>query len=74
MDDDVGQLARLARLGQGDHDVARADHAEVAVAGLVGVDEEGGRAGGGQGGGDLAADMAGLADPAADHPAPRRRP
>ena len=34
---------------------------DVAVAGLAGMHEEGGRAGAGQRGGDLAADVAGLA-------------
>ena len=38
------------------------DHAEIAVAGLGGMDEERRRAGGGKGRGDLAADMADLAD------------
>ena len=36
------------------------------MAGLGGVDEEGGRAGGGEGGGDLARDVAGLAQPSDD--------
>ena len=71
--DDVGQLARLAGLGQRQDHVVRADHAEVAVAGLGGMDEEGRRAGGGEGGGDLARHVAGLAHAGADDPALRRR-
>ena len=38
------------------------------MAGLGGMDEEGGRAGGGEGGGDLARHMAGLAEPGDDQP------
>ena len=50
---------------------SRRDHAEVAVARLARVDEEGGRAGRGEGGGDLAADVAGLAHAGDDHAAAR---
>ncbi len=51
----------LAAVRQRDHDVARLDHAEVAVHGLGRVQEEGGRAGARERRGDLAADDARLA-------------
>ena len=70
--DQAAELGRLARPGERQDHVVRGDHAEIAVAGLGGVDEEGGRAGRGEGGGDLAADMAALADAADDHAAARR--
>src|SRR3984885_142539 len=63
-------LGLLAGPRQRHDDVVGGDHAEVAMAGLGGVDEEGGRAGGGEGGGDLARHMAGLAEPGDDQPAP----
>ena len=50
-----------------------ADHAEIAVAGLAGMDELRRGSGRGQGGGDLAADMAALADPGNDDPPAHRR-
>jgi hypothetical protein len=59
--DEGGELRRLARPGERDHDVLRADHAEIAVARLGRMDEMRGRAGGGEGCGELAPDMAGLA-------------
>ena len=46
--------------------IAARHHAQVAMAGLGRMQEEGRRAGAGQRGGDLAADMAGLAQ-AGDH-------
>ena len=54
-------LFALAAVGDGEHQVDRLDHAQVAVAGLGRVHEHGRRAGGGQRGGDLAADVAALA-------------
>ena len=41
--DHVAKFGRLARPGKRQHGVAFRDHAEVAVAGLGGVQEEGGR-------------------------------
>jgi len=64
---DGRQLVALAGVGNRQHHVAAGDHAEVAVAGLGGVDEQRGRAGGGQGRGDLASDMAALAHAHHDH-------
>ena len=64
--DQVLHLRLLAGPGQRDDDVVRRDHAEIAVAGFGGVDEEGRRAGRGQRRGDLARDMAGLAQPGDD--------
>ena len=61
--------ARLAGIGQRQHGVVARDHADVAVAGLGRVHEEGGGAGAGQRGGDLAADVAGFAHAGHDHPA-----
>ena len=49
------------------------DHAEIAVHGLGGMQEERGRAGAGERGRDLAADDAGLAHAGDDHPAAARR-
>ena len=56
-------LGRLARVGQGEDDVAGHEHAEVAVARLAGMEKVGGRSGRGEGGGDLLGDQPGLADP-----------
>ena len=58
--DDI-ELVALAGVGNRDHGVAFGDHAEVAVAGLGGVNEHRRRAGRGQRRGDLAPDMAALA-------------
>ena len=63
------QFAGLARPRQRQHHVVAGDHAEVAVAGLGRMDEEGRRAGRGERGGDLAADMAALAHAGDDDPA-----
>ena len=71
--DDVGELGALARIRQGEHRVAGADHAEIAVARLGGMDEQRRRAGRGEGRGDLARDMAALADAGDDEPAARPR-
>jgi hypothetical protein len=71
--DDRRQFRRLARPGDGEHDVARLHHAEVAVARLGRMDEEGGLAGRGEGRRDLARDMPGLADAGDDDPAGRGR-
>jgi hypothetical protein len=49
-------------------DVVGGDHAEIAVAGFRGMDEERRRAGGGKSGRDLAADMARFAEPGDDQP------
>ena len=65
---DRQQFGALAGIGQRDHDVVARDHAEIAVAGFGGMDEEGRGAGAGQRRGDLAGDVARLAD-AADHDA-----
>ena len=62
----------LARIRQGENGVFGADHAEVAVARLDGMDELRRRAGRGEGRGDLAGDMAALAH-AGDDDAPARR-
>ena len=56
------KLFGLAAVGEGEDDVAGGEHAEVAVNGLGGVEEVGGRAGGAERGGDLAGDDAALAD------------
>ncbi|MNS94848.1 hypothetical protein D3C72_1290770 [compost metagenome] len=64
-----GEFVDLAAVGDGEHEVDRLDHAEVAVAGLGRVHEHRGRAGGGEGGGDLAADVAALAHAHHDHAA-----
>ena len=63
------ELGRLAGVGDGEHDVGARDHAEIAVARLGGMQEEGGRAGAGERRGDLAGDVAGLAHAGDDHPA-----
>ena len=62
----IREFRRLAAIGQREHRVTLHDHAQVAMAGLAGVDEECGRAGRGHGGGDFTADMAGFAH-AGDH-------
>ena len=71
--DHVPQLRRLAGPGEGQHHVAGGDHAEVAVAGLGRMHEEGRGAGGGQRRGHLAGDVAALAHAGDHHPAPRRQ-
>ncbi len=68
MGDDIGQLRRLAGIGEGDDRIALGDHAEIAMAGLGGVNEEGRGSCRGQGGGDLAGDEAALAHAGDDHP------
>ena len=55
-------LGRLSRDGEREDDVARHEHAEVAVARLSGVQKVSGSPGGGQGGGDLLADQPGLSE------------
>src|SRR3989441_748221 len=55
-------LLALAAVRDGEQDVAPDERADVAVAALAGVQEEGGCAGGGERRGDLAADDARLAD------------
>ena len=61
MGDDIGKLGRLARVGEGDHGIARRNHAQVAVAGFAGMDKDRRRAGGGQRRRDLVGDMPALA-------------
>ena len=70
---DVTQLRGFPRKGEGQDDIARRDHAKVAVAGLGRMQEKGGRAGGGQGGGDLTRHVAALADAGDHHTAGRLR-
>lgn len=53
-------LMGFAGVGNGDHDIVRGNHAQIAVAGLARMNEEGRRAGTGEGGGHFAADMAGF--------------
>jgi hypothetical protein len=67
---DGEQLRTFAGIGQGDQHVMVGDHAEIAVAGLAGMDEEGRGAGAGHGRGDLARDVAGLAHAAYHNPSP----
>ena len=67
---DVGQFPNFARLGQGQDHVVLTDHAQVAMAGFIGVDKVGRGARGREGGGDLAGYMPGLSDSGADDPAP----
>jgi hypothetical protein len=69
--DEVGEFGGLAGIRQGEDHVAGDDHAEIAVRGLGGMDEQRGGAGRGQRRGDLARDMAGLAH-AGDHDAAGR--
>ena len=71
--DDRRQFRRLARPGDGEHDIADLHHAEVAVTGLSRVDEEGWLTGRGEGRRDLARDMPGFADAGHDDPAGRGR-
>ena len=52
---DIAELDALARPGHGHDGVVARDHAEVAVAGLARMHEEGRRAGRGEGGGELLA-------------------
>ena len=61
------QLGALARVGQGQQHVAAHHHAEVAVAGFGGMEEECTGAGAGQRGGDLARHVPALAQAADDH-------
>ena len=66
---DRQEFRRLAGIGDGEHDVAARDHAEIAMARLGRVQEKGGRAGARKGRRDLAADVAGLAHAGNDHAA-----
>ena len=72
IEDDVAELRRLARPGERDITSSRRDHAEVAVARLGGMHEEGRRAGRGERRGDLGADMPALAHAGDDDAAGRR--
>ena len=65
------ELDRLAGPGDGEDHVLARDHAEIAVARLGRMHEEGRRAGRGEGGGDLLADVAALADAGDDDAAAR---
>ncbi|MNT31792.1 hypothetical protein D3C72_1676420 [compost metagenome] len=67
--EDGQQFLARARIGDGDEHVVAGDHAQVAVDGLGGMHEEGGRAGGGQRRGDLAGDVSRFSDAAHDHAA-----
>ena len=67
--DEVLELHGLARPRQCHDEIVGRDHAEVAVARLARVHEEGGRTGRGEGRRHLAADVAGLAHPGDDQPA-----
>ena len=67
--DQVLQFLGLAGPGQRQHDVVRRDHAEVAMAGVGGMNEECRRPGRGQRRRDLARDVAGFAHAGDDHPA-----
>jgi hypothetical protein len=67
--DQAFQLGGLARPGQRHDGVVAGDHAEVAMAGLGRMHEEGRRAGGGERGRDLVRHMPGLAHAADDQPA-----
>ena len=67
--DDHQKLRAFSRIRQGDHHVVARNHAQVAVAGFGGMDEECRSAGACQGGRNLAGDVAGLAD-SADYNAP----
>src|SRR5205814_1057789 len=61
-------LGALAAVRDREQHVAAHERAEIAVAALAGVQEEGRRTGRGERGGDLPAHDAGLADAADDHP------
>ena len=67
---DIAELDALARPRDGDDGIVARDHAEVAVARLARVHEEGRRPRGGEGGGDLLPDVSALADAGDDHAAP----
>src|SRR6185503_3247371 len=60
-------LARLAAVGHGEEYVTAHERAEVAMAALAGVEEEGRRPGRGERRGDLPADDARLTDARDDH-------
>lgn len=66
---DVGQFLDLARFRQGEHDVIDTDHAQIAMAGLIGMDEHGWRSRRGQRRSDLTPHMARLSHPGQDHAA-----
>ncbi len=67
---EVFHLRLLAGPRQGHDDIVGRDHAEIAMAGLCGMDEESWCSRRGEGRGDLAADMAGLAEACDDQAAP----
>ena len=70
--DDVAELGRLARPAQRHHDVLEADHAEIAMARLAGVQEQRGRAGRGHRRGNLAADQPAFSHAGHDQAARKR--
>ena len=66
--EEVDDFLGFAAVGYGQDDVARQDHAQVAVAGFGRMDEDRRRPAARQGGGDLAADEARLAHAGDDDP------
>ena len=62
-------LLRFAAVGNGQYQILRGDHAQVAVAGLARVHKHGRGASRGQGSSDLAAHVSALAHAHDDHPA-----
>jgi hypothetical protein len=68
MGHDIAQFGRLSGIRDQDHQVARHDHAQVAMARLRRMHEGRRRSGRGEGRADLARDMPGFADAAEDDP------
>src|SRR5262249_56027284 len=60
-------FVRLAAVGEGDHHVVALDHAEIAVAGLGGMQKDRSGSGAGERGGNFPADDPGLAPPRQDY-------
>ena len=60
--EEVEKFGGFAGLGEGEDGVAIGDEAEVAVEGVLGIEDDGGGSGGVEGGGDFVADVSGFSD------------
>jgi hypothetical protein len=60
--EEVEEFIGFAAVAEGDDGVALADDAEVAVEGVLGIEDDGGGAGGIEGGGDFMGDIVGFSD------------
>ena len=66
MGQEVEDFIGLAAVTEGEDHITRGDQAEIAMEGVLGVENHGGGAGAVQGGGDFVGDVAGFANTADD--------